>query len=167
VTEKLLTAAELAPRRSRRRRLERSLVGLGELHRHAELEGGTCRTKRDDLTGRLVMVGVAAEERYPARRSLAVATALGAPHGGAGAYNSGELLGRSLDPNVEVDALTLDDGLAVADLRPRNDPLIEHHVPLERDFARELDSRFAVREVEEGVVSARHHEGSPRQVRRR
>jgi hypothetical protein len=24
-----------------------------------------------------------------------------------------------------------------------------------------------VREVEEGVVSARHHEGSPRQVRRR
>jgi hypothetical protein len=66
VTEKLLTAAELATRRSRRRRLERSLVGVGELHRHAELEGGTCRTKRDDLRGRLVVVGVAAEERYPA-----------------------------------------------------------------------------------------------------
>jgi hypothetical protein len=81
-------AADPVTRRSRRRRLECSLVGLGEPYEQAELVGGACRTERDDLCWRLGVVGVAAEERDPARRSLAVATALGAPHVGAGAYKT-------------------------------------------------------------------------------
>ena len=59
----------------------------------------------------------------------------------------------ALDPNVEVDALTVDDVLLFANLGLGNDPLLQDDVPLERNLERELNPRAAVRKVETRVVS--------------
>jgi hypothetical protein len=68
------------------------------------------------------------------------------------------LLRLGLDPDVEVDALAVDDVLTLTDLGLRDDPLFQHYVPLERNLARELNAHRSVREVETGVVPGSHHE---------
>jgi hypothetical protein len=76
------------------------------------------------------------------------------------------LLRLRLDPDVEVDAVAVDDGLTVADLRLGDDPVSQHRVPLERNFERERNLHASVREVETRVVSASDHGPMPG-VRRR
>jgi hypothetical protein len=70
------------------------------------------------------------------------------------------LLRLGLDPDVEVDALAVDDVLPLTDLGLRDDPLFQHDVPLERNLARERNAHRSVREVETGVVPGSHHESS-------
>ena len=77
--------------------------------------------------------------------------------GDAGEVHAERLLRLAFDPNVEVHALAVDDGLAVADLALLDDPLVEHDGTLERNLARELDSHRSVREVETRVVSSGDH----------
>lgn len=75
------------------------------------------------------------------------------------------LLRLSLDPDVEVDALALDDVLALADLGPGNDPVVQHDVPLVRNLDRELNPRATVRKVETRVVSECDQARSSTEVR--
>jgi hypothetical protein len=76
------------------------------------------------------------------------------------------LLPLPLDPDIEVDALAVDDDLTLADVGLRDDPVTQHHGPLEGNLQRELNSLTPVREMEMGVVSASHHEGSSTPFRR-
>jgi len=109
------------------------------------------------------------------RPGRSVASLLSSPQGrdwvtGSAAYlkpsRNQPLLRLGLDPDVEVDALAVDDDLTLADVGLRNDPVTQHHVPLERNLERELDSCASAREVEPGVVSARHQGSSSTAVRR-
>jgi hypothetical protein len=70
------------------------------------------------------------------------------------------LLRLGLDPDVEVNALAVDHVLTLANVGPRDDPVTQHDVTLERNVARELNAHRSVREVETGVVPGSHHESS-------
>jgi hypothetical protein len=80
------------------------------------------------------------------------------------------LLGASLrlwlDPDVEVNALAVDDVFTLADFGLRDDPVTKHGVSLERNLERELNSHASVREVKTGVVAASHQKSSSTAVRR-
>ena len=71
-----------------------------------------------------------------------------------------------LDPDVEVDALAVDDDLPLADFGPQDDPVVEYHVPHERNLEGEPNSYRSVREVESRVVATCNQESPRIEVRR-
>jgi hypothetical protein len=83
----------------------------------------------------------------------------------AGEVHGGKLLRLRLDPDIEIDALAVDDDLTLADFGLRDDPVTQHHVPRERNLERELNPNRSVRKVETRVVSGSYQESSPTGVR--